>query len=129
MEGRLVTARGVIEARPTKATSGDITFYVVSPSGQVRILADASSGLTPDSVTVGATYDVIGVAGQRASRKGALDGYRVWVRDAGDLVRRSMPAPSPSPSPHAEQGRRHRRRDRAAASFRSPTPFGAGTVR
>jgi len=97
-EGRLVTVRGVIEARPTKSTSGDITFFVVSPSGQVRILADASSGLTADSVTVGATYDVIGVAGQRASRKGALDGYRVWVRDAGDLVRRSVPAPSPSPS-------------------------------
>ena len=98
VEGRLVTARGVIEARPAKATSGDITLYVVSPSGQLRILADASSGLTPNSVTVGATYDVIGVAGQRASRKGALDGYRVWVRDAGDLIRRSVPAPSPSPS-------------------------------
>ncbi len=109
VEGRLVTVRGAIEARPTKATSGDITFYVVAPSGQVRILADASSGLTADSVTVGATYDVIGVAGQRASRKGALDGYRVWVRDAADLVRRSMPAPSPTPS-------------RSPAPNASPTP-------
>jgi hypothetical protein len=99
VEGRLVTVRGVIEARPAKSTSGDITFFVVSPSGQVRILADASSGLTADSVSIGAAYDVIGVAGQRASRKGALDGYRVWVRDAGDLVRRSVPVPSPSPTP------------------------------
>lgn len=99
LEGRLVTVHGVIEARPTKATSGDITFFVVSPSGEVRILADASSGLTADSVTVGATYDIVGVAGQRATRKGALDGYRVWARDAGDLQRRSGPTPTPSPSP------------------------------
>jgi hypothetical protein len=99
VEGRLVTVQGVIEARPTKSTSGDISFYVASPRGPIRILADPSSGLTPDSVTVGATYDVVGVAGQRASRKGALDGYRIWVRDAGDLKRRSVPAPSLSASP------------------------------
>jgi hypothetical protein len=98
VEGRLVTVRGAVETRPTKASSGDITFYVLTSRGSVRVVADASTGLTPDSVSVGATYDVTGVAGQRASRKGLLDGYRVWIRDAGDLVRTSAPSPSPSPS-------------------------------
>jgi hypothetical protein len=98
LEGRLVKVHGVIEARPTKSTSGDITFFVTSPTGDVRILADASSGLTADSVAVGATYDIVGVAGQRASRKGALDGYRIWARDAGDLQRRSTPTPTPTPT-------------------------------
>jgi hypothetical protein len=111
LEGRLVTVRGVIEARPTKSTSGDITFFVVSPSGDIRILADASSGLTQDSVTVGSTYDVVGIAGQRASRKGALDGYRVWARDAGDLQRRSAPTPTPTLPPGA-----------TSAPSRSPAP-------
>jgi hypothetical protein len=44
---------------------------------------------------------VIGVGGQRASRKGALDGYRLWTRDSRDLIRLSGPAPSGSPSPGA----------------------------
>ena len=39
---------------------------------------------------------VIGIAGQRASRKGAADGYRVWPRDLRDIVRRSA-APTPAP--------------------------------
>ena len=96
-EGRLVVVRGTIAGRPSKASSGDITFFVQSAAGQVRVVADASSGLTADSVTVGATYEVVGVAGQRASRKGVLDGYRVWARDPADLHRLSGPSPSPSP--------------------------------
>jgi hypothetical protein len=98
-EGALVKVVGTIDARPTKATSGDITFFVRGGAGPVRIVADASSGLAADSVVVGATYEITGVAGQRATRKGALDGYRVWPRDARDLVRRGgSPTPTPSPS-------------------------------
>jgi hypothetical protein len=98
-EGQLVRVSGVVDAKPTKATSGDITFFVRGSAGSVRIVADASSGLSADSVAVGATYDVTGVAGQRASRKGEPDGYRVWPRDARDLVRRSGPSGSPAPTP------------------------------
>ena len=97
-EGALVRVVGVVDGRPTKATSGDITFFVTSTYGPVRIVADVSSGLTADSVSVGAEYEVTGIAGQRASRKGAADGYRVWPRDARDLVRRSA-APTPTPMP------------------------------
>lgn len=98
-ESLLVKVVGTVEARPSKATSGDITFHVHGAAGLVRIVADASSGLTADSVEVGAEYEVTGVAGQRASRKGALDGYRVWPRDAADLVRRSaVTTPTPEPT-------------------------------
>jgi len=44
------------------------------------------------------------VAGQRASRKGELDGYRVWPRDPGDLVKRAGPSASPAPSPSPSSG-------------------------
>ncbi|MFL5725091.1 MAG: lamin tail domain-containing protein [Chloroflexota bacterium] len=97
-EGLLVRAVGTVEARPTKATSGDITFFLVGSRGAVRIVADASSGLTADSVTVGAAYEITGVAGQRASRKGALDGYRMWPRDTRDVVRTAGPAATSPPS-------------------------------
>jgi hypothetical protein len=101
-EGALVRVDGTVDARPTKSASGDITFFVRGAAGQVRIVADASSGISADSVVVGAAYDITGVAGQRASRKGALDGYRVWPRDARDLVQRAgSPAPSPSGGPGA----------------------------
>jgi hypothetical protein len=68
-------------------------------------------------VTVGATYDVVGIAGQRASRKGALDGYRVWARDAGDLQRRSTPTPTPTLPPGATP-------TPSRSSAPSPTPAG-----
>ncbi|HET9344223.1 MAG TPA: lamin tail domain-containing protein [Candidatus Limnocylindrales bacterium] len=102
-EGVLVRVVGTVAGRPTRATSGDITFFLDGPAGQVRIVADASSGLTVDSVDVGAEYEITGVAGQRGTRKGALDGYRVWPRDPHDLARRSGP-PTPTPSSNGSPG-------------------------
>jgi uncharacterized protein YdeI (BOF family) len=103
-EGLLVRVTGVVDAKPTKSTSGDVTFFVRGASGSVRVVADASSGIAATSVVAGATYDVTGVAGQRASRKGELDGYRVWTRDTRDLVRHSGPGGSPAPSPSGGGG-------------------------
>ena len=85
VEGRLVTIEGRIDSKPSKATSGDLTFDLVADGATVRVLADASSGIASDAVAIGAVYEVTGVVGQRASRKGALDGYRIWARDAADL--------------------------------------------
>ena len=48
----------------------------------------------PDGRVEAATYRFTGIAGQRASRKGALDGYRVWLRDRGDM------SSSPRRRPH-----------------------------
>src|SRR4029079_19087640 len=65
-EGSLVRVAGIVTGKPTKASSGDITFFLDAVGGPVRIVADASSGLTATSVVVGATYDVNGVPGHRA---------------------------------------------------------------
>jgi hypothetical protein len=97
VEGRLVVVSGTVDGRPTKATSGDITFFVRGTAGAIRIVADASSGITQDAVQADAVYRIVGVVGQRASRKGALDGYRVWARDGHDLAKVSGPAPTTSP--------------------------------
>ena len=99
-EGRLVVLTGTVVEKPTKATSGDIALWLETTAGiRVRVMADASSRITATSVSKGSTYRVTGVAGQRASRKGALDGYRVWLRDAADLDLRTGPPSSPSSSP------------------------------
>ena len=53
-----------------------------------------------------------GIVGQRASRKGALDGYRLWLRDRADVVITAQPAPTrhrhAAAAPDAEAGRRRR---------------------
>lgn len=103
-EGRLVSIIGTVTAAPTKSTSGDIAIDLADPSGApFRALADASSGLAAGDLRMGATYSLVGIVGQRATRKGALDGYRVWLRDRAD-VSAAPGAPSgasPSPSPSA----------------------------
>jgi len=101
VEARLVTVEGVALGRPVKSTSGDLTFIVTTANGQVRIAADASAGLTTSSATTGDQLRLTGVAGQRASRKDAPDGYRVWLRGPNDLVRLAGPTSSATPAPSA----------------------------
>ena len=97
-EGRLVRLTGVVAERPTKVDSGDIRLLIAVASGtKVRLMADASSGLKQTSFVKGARYRIVGIAGQRATKKGALDGYRVWARDRHDVTLLAAP-PKPSPS-------------------------------
>jgi hypothetical protein len=49
-------------------------------------MADASSRIGNAGFQLGATYRIIGFVGQRATRSGALDGYRIWVRDPADVI-------------------------------------------
>ena len=65
----------------------------------VKVMADSSSRINAASLKVGSTYRVVGFVGQRATRSGALDGYRIWVRDAADVVVVSAPGPSGTASP------------------------------
>ena len=99
IEGRLATTIGRLATRPKKTSGGDITLMLDRDGATpVKVMADVSSRITTGSLKVGATYRVVGVVGQRASRSGALDGYRIWVRDAADLVVVAGPAPSPRAS-------------------------------
>lgn len=101
-EGRLVRLVGVVRGSARRATSGDIAVDVVDDDGAtVRIMADASSGLTSGAFAAGARYELVGIVGQRASRKGAQDGYRVWLRDLGDLVELAGPPETSPPTPTA----------------------------
>jgi hypothetical protein len=101
VEARLVSLEGVAQGRPIKSTSGDLAFVVMTAHGQVRIVADASAGLSTSAVATGERLRLTGIAGQRASRKDALDGYRVWLRGLADIVRLggSQPSTTASPSP------------------------------
>src|SRR6185436_17227967 len=100
VEGRLATITGRLDAKPTKSSSGDVTFVLAHDDGTAtKVFADASSRIAATTLTVGATYRVVGFVGQRASRSGALDGYRIWTRDAADVAVVAGPAASSSPSP------------------------------
>jgi hypothetical protein len=98
VEAELVVVEGVAQGRPVKSTSGDLAFVVSTAHGQVRIAADASAGLTTSAATTDDRLRLTGIAGQRASRKDAPDGYRVWLRGVADIVRLGGSAPSSAPS-------------------------------
>jgi len=101
-EGRLATTTGRLTTKPKKSSGGDTTLVIErAGAGPIKVMADASSRINPASLTVGATYRITGDVGQRATRSGALDGYRVWARDPADLVVIARPSPSGSPSPTA----------------------------
>jgi hypothetical protein len=109
-EARLVRIVGSVQGPARRATSGDVSLDLVDDDGMaVRIMADGTSGVTVGSFRPGARYELTGIVGQRASRKGALDGYRIWIRDLGDVVElagptaapTATPTPAASPSPEA----------------------------
>ncbi len=99
-EGTLAILTGVIEHAPTSTTGGGLTTTLVDAAGgRARISTGPSSGLVRSDFLVGHRYQLTGLVGQRASKKGALDGYRLWVRDAADIVHLAGPVASPTPTP------------------------------
>jgi outer membrane biosynthesis protein TonB len=98
VESQLVVLSGTVDGRPVKSTSGDLAIVVATGAGPIRVLADASAGLGASFVASGDRVRLTGIAGQRATRKGAFDGYRVWLRGPSDVVRYGGSSASPSPS-------------------------------
>jgi hypothetical protein len=95
-EGRLATLTGTVKAAPQKGTSGDLTIDLVDPAGTAfRVIADGSSQVQPGDLVKGGSYRLTGIVGQRASRKSALDGYRLYVRGRSDIA--VAPAGQPGP--------------------------------
>jgi hypothetical protein len=91
---------------PRKSTSGDLTIDLVDGAGTpFRVLADGSSGVVATDLVKDRSYRLTGIVGQHATRKGALDGYRLYIRDRGDIVAVATggtgPGASPSPGPSA----------------------------
>ncbi len=110
-EGRLVSTTGRLATKPRKSAGGVLTLLLERDGAEpVKLMADPSSRIPMGSLKVGSTYRAVGFVGQRASRSGALDGYRVWARDTADLVMVAAPRTSPgasaaAPSPPASAGR------------------------
>ncbi len=106
LEGRLVTTYGIIATSATKATSDDLSFRITGPDGvELIVRTDGSAGFTAASLAKGLSGTFTGIIGQRASRKGVLDGYRLWLRDAADIVPTGQtPTPSPAGSPAPSAG-------------------------
>ena len=99
-EGRLVRVAGTIATSASRSSSGDLAFSITGTDGAtLRILADASAGIDPAILRKGVVATFTGVAGQRATHKGALDGYRVWLRARADVTVTAQPSPKPSTPP------------------------------
>ena len=104
IEARLVMLEGTLDASISREPGGDIVLNLVDHAGApFRARATRLAGIVPDVARTGARLRLTGIVGQRASRKGALDGYRVWLRAPSDLVV-VAPAPGPSPTPSAKPG-------------------------
>ncbi|HEX5241167.1 MAG TPA: hypothetical protein VFW20_09220 [Candidatus Limnocylindrales bacterium] len=98
-EAKLATIVGVSTTAPDKGTSGDLTFELTDLSGsRFRVAADGSSGIKATDLPRNQALRLVGLVGQHASRKGALDGYRIWLRDRADIVVVAGTGPSPLPS-------------------------------
>ncbi len=102
-EGRLAELTGTVSAAPKAGTNGDLTIDLVDGAGKsFRVVTDGSSGIAATNLVKGRSYRLTGIVGQRASRKGALDGYRVHLRDRADIVAiETSPGPGASGTPGA----------------------------
>lgn len=104
-ESRLVTITGTVVSAVRKSTSGDIAVDLVDAAGRpFRVMGDASSEISAADLRAATTYRLAGIVGQRASKKDALDGYRVWLRDRADIALSSSGPAGATPSPTAGRG-------------------------
>ena len=86
-EGRLVVVVATQRGVARKSVTGDLTVDLLDSAGtRVRVMVDASSGITTADLRNSVRYRFTGVVGQRSTRTGALDGYRIWLRDRGDIT-------------------------------------------
>jgi hypothetical protein len=100
VEARLVTLDATLDAAIVRESGGDIVLRLLDATGTpFRARATRASGLEPNVARRGDRLRLVGIVGQRGSARGALDGYRLWLRDAGDVTRPAGPSPSPTPTP------------------------------
>ena len=98
-EGRLAILSGRVEHAPA-TSAGGLALWVVDDAGdRARVLVAGPSGIVASQLLAGHRYRLTGIVGQRASRKGAQDGYRLWLRDRSDIVHLASPTPTSSPTP------------------------------
>ena len=100
VEARLVTLDATVDAAIVRESGGDLVLRLRDAAGAPFIArATRSSGLQASVAQRGDRLRLVGIVGQRASTRGALDGYRLWLRDAGDVTRSAGATAGPTPSP------------------------------
>jgi hypothetical protein len=105
VEGRLVTLDATLDAAIVREPGGDLVLRLVDATGAAfRARATRASGLETGLAQRGDRLHLVGIVGQRASARGQLDGYRLWLRDAGDVSRLPGAAPSPTPTARPRPG-------------------------
>ncbi len=88
-------------------SSGALSLSVRDDRGAARVYAFAEANLDPASLVRGQRIRATGIVGQRASRSGASDGHRLWLRGQADLVvvdDGASPTPPPDGTPGDEPG-------------------------
>lgn len=83
-EGLLAEIDGIVTDVDGYA-SGAVSIRLRDSSGDGRVYAFAAIDLERNAVRRGTRVRAIGIIGQRASRAGADDGHRLWLRGTGDL--------------------------------------------
>ena len=111
VEGGLVAVDVLIDKAPHRESNGSLTLDAADATtgGRLAIRADASSGIATTDLPRHARARLVGIVGQRATRSGRLDGYRIWLRDGADIVLTGSPGPRPR-----RAARRHLRGSSAA---------------
>ena len=84
IEGDLVSITGTI-AEIDRGSAGTLTVTITDRDGDGKVYLHAPVGETASELARDQSVRVTGIAGQRASRSGAADGYRVWPREDADI--------------------------------------------
>jgi hypothetical protein len=84
-EGLLGTIVATITA-VERRSNGVVSIDVTDDDGEALVYLHAALGLGDLTLERGRPITATGLVGQRASRTGATDGYRLWPRDGSDLL-------------------------------------------
>jgi hypothetical protein len=131
VEARLVTLDATLDAAIVREPGGDLVLSLLDATGApFRARATRASGLEPKVAGRGDRLRLVGIVGQRASARGKLDGYRLWLRDVGDVTRPAgaTPSPTPMPSPGTTQRPRPGASDPPVATIAAALRIGSGSV-
>ena len=97
VEGLRLQIGAPVIAGPDTLTDGT-AVTVDDGSGPVRIIVTPAA-LAGRDLTVGSTLMATGPLGQRDSSGTGVEGYRLYVTQAGDLAVEPPPTPTPTPTP------------------------------
>lgn len=105
LEARLLVVRGTVTTTPVRSTAGNVAFTLDDGSGPMRVTLFSASHVSQAGLVRGADVEVRGVLGQQTTGQQPDRGYRLWPRDAADVVVYSVPsANSASPGTTGTNG-------------------------